>query len=68
MRLIHKCCRTFANINTQFIANKAANAVRFESQNVNWDQEEVNYQSMAFAKGLKTLSFGESTKKIYQRR
>lgn len=37
MLMIHRCMRQFATINAQYLANPTKNAVRFESQNVNWD-------------------------------
>ena len=58
---IYKC---FSTINAQYVANRTKNAVRFESQNINWDYEELNYQSVALAKGLKSLNYAESTKFI----
>lgn len=51
----------FGSLNAQAVANKSKNAVRFESQNVLWDHEEVNYQSVALAKGLTSLALGKST-------
>ena len=51
---IYKC---FSTINAQYVANRTKNAVRFESQNINWDYEELNYQSVALAKGLKSLNY-----------
>jgi hypothetical protein len=50
----------FGSLNTQFLRNKSKNAVRFESQNIIWDFEEVNYQSTAFSKGLLSLNFQKS--------
>lgn len=37
MRVIARSIQGFANLNTQLAANKNRNAVRFESQNLNWD-------------------------------
>jgi hypothetical protein len=60
MRLIQKSLNKFATLNAQFLLNKNKNAVRFESQNINWDFEEVNYQAVALAKGLAALSYQKS--------
>ena len=37
MLMIHRCLRNFATINAQYLANRNKNAVRFQSQNINWD-------------------------------
>ena len=37
MRIISRNIQKFANLNTQFAVNKNRDAVRFESQNLNWD-------------------------------
>ena len=55
-----------AALNTQFRANRMKNAVRFESQNVSWDHEELNFQSVAFSKGLASLDFTHSTTYLNQ--
>jgi hypothetical protein len=61
MRLINRSLYKFANLNVQYAANKNKNAVRFESQNLNWDFEVVEYHCKAFAKGLKSLNFEKGT-------
>lgn len=58
MRIVTRTIQGFANLNTQFVANKNKNAVRFESQNLSWDYEVAEYHCKAFAKGLKSLRFG----------
>jgi hypothetical protein len=50
----------FGSLNAQFLINRSRNAVRFETQNLLWDYEEANYQSVAFAKGLASLAFQQS--------
>lgn len=62
MQTILRSRRYFASLNAQFLANRMRNAVRFESQNIAWDHEELNFQSTAFAKGLASLDFASSTR------
>lgn len=59
MRLAVPTFYRLSALNTQFLANKNKNAVRFESQNLSWDFELVEYHSKAFAKGLQALEFGK---------
>lgn len=37
MRIVARNIQRFANLNTQYAANKNRNAVRFETQNLSWD-------------------------------
>lgn len=64
MRIVTRNLQRFASLNTQFAANKNKNAVRFESQNLNWDFEVVEYHCKAFAKGLKSLKFDKGKYQI----
>jgi hypothetical protein len=57
MRIVTRRIQGFANLNVQYAANKNRNAVRFESQNLSWDFQVVDYHCKAFAKGLKSLKF-----------
>lgn len=57
MRIVTRNLQKFASLNTQYAVNKNKNAVRFESQNLNWDFQVVEYHCKAFAKGLKSLKF-----------
>ena len=61
MQLLLRRTQAFSSLATQYLLNKSRNAVRFESQNIIWDFEELNYQSNALAKGLSTMSFTAST-------
>lgn len=60
MNTVLKSLSRFGSLNAQYLINKSRNAVRFESQNTLWDFEEVNYQSVAFSKGLASLAFQRS--------
>ncbi len=37
MRLVQRLNNTFSTLNAQFLLNKNRNAVRFQSQNTNWN-------------------------------
>ncbi len=39
MKLVQKLTNNFATLNAQYLANKNRNAVRFHSQNINWNFE-----------------------------
>jgi hypothetical protein len=62
MQFALKSIKNFANLNAQLLANKSKNAVRFESQNIIWDFEELNYQANALAKGLLSIKHKKSKK------
>lgn len=61
MRIVTRSLQGFANLNAQYALNKNKNAVRFESQNLSWDFQVVEYHCKAFAKGLKSLNFGKGS-------
>jgi len=57
MNTVLRLANRFGALNAQYQRNKSLNAVRFESQNIIWDHEEVNFQTQALAKGLTSLNF-----------
>lgn len=57
MKIVQRSWAKFATLNTQYLANKNKNAVRFEAQNLSWDFEVADYHCKAFAKGLKSINF-----------
>ena len=60
MRIMNRSLHRFATLNAQALANKNKNSVRFETPNLSWDFEVVDYHCKAFGKGLKQSSFGNS--------